>query len=205
MKARLRSIWRLFVYSWLAAALSCSSTEAPKKAGDPPKIINFYATPPTIAKGEDAMLCYGTESVTGVKIDPAVESLKPALSRCFQVKPETTTEYTLTVTGPGGEASQKATVTVSGVKKPDPPATAQELIRFFVSDTQEGTPGAKVTLCYGVRGASSVSMTPGYPKLPVADKHCMSLPVARTTTFTLEAKSASGTVDRMKLTVKIRQ
>ncbi|MDX1981385.1 MAG: hypothetical protein SFV51_14040 [Bryobacteraceae bacterium] len=208
MKAKPPSIWQRsssrLVCLLLAALVSCtSSDDVAKKTGDAPKILNFYAAPPLIAKGEESLLCYGTESAAEVKIEPAVESLKPALTRCFNVKPETTTDYTLTASGSGGAVSQKLTVTVRGVKKPE--EAAAELIRFFVSDTQEASPGAKVTLCYGLRNAVSVSMTPGNSKLPVADRHCLSLPIARTTTFTLQAKGAGGVTDTMALTVKVRQ
>lgn len=181
---------------------SCGPAPAPKKAPDPPKILSFYATPGVIPKGEESLICYGTESISEVKLDPPVESLKPSLTRCFNVKPEVTTEYILTASGAGGETSQKLTVTVSGVKKAAPAAGAQ-LIRFFVSDTKEASPGAKVTLCYGLMNAVSAKITPG-EAVPNAERSCISQVVNKTTTFRLEAKSAAGATDNESLTVTVK-
>lgn len=204
MKRRPASIWQPCV--WLScvllAACGGSTPTAPKKA-DPPKIINFYANPGTIAKGEESLLCYGTESVTEVRIDPPVETLKPALSRCFQVKPDATTEYKLTATGAGGDTSQSITVTVQGVKKAES-RTGPQLIRYFVSDTKELSGPGRATMCYALMNAVSATLTPGTGPIPISERRCMSVAVNQTTTFRLEAKSASGAVDSESLTVTVK-
>lgn len=188
----------------ILALAACSPAPPPEKAAAPPKILNFYASPGVIAKGEESLLCYGTESITDVKLTPEVESLKPSLSRCFNVKPDATTEYKLTGTGPGGETSQTLTVTVSGVKKPEPAAGGPQLIRFFVADAKETTPGGKVTMCYGLmNGASSAKIKPG-EAVPVSERNCITKSVAQTTTFRLDAKSAAGATDSESVTVKVQ-
>ncbi len=190
----------LLALSCASLWVSCGSPPPPKKAADPPKILNFYASPGVIQKGEESLVCYGTESITDVKIEPPVESLKPSLTRCFNVKPDVTTEYTLTGTGPGGETSQKLTVTVSGVKKPEA-AGGGQLIRFFVSDAKQAAPGGKVTLCYGLMNAASARI--GSETVPAAERNCVTRTVAKTTTFRLEAKSAAGASDSESVTVTV--
>jgi len=64
--------------------------------GDQLKILNFYASPPSIRAGAQSLICFGVNSAKNVRIDPPVEELHPAVSRCFQVAPRHDTEYTLT-------------------------------------------------------------------------------------------------------------
>lgn len=63
--------------------------------GDTLKILNFYATPPTIRRGQPSLICYGVNAAEHVRIEPPVEQLHPALSHCFQVSPLRDTEYKL--------------------------------------------------------------------------------------------------------------
>lgn len=66
---------------------------------DPAKglgIINFYASPPAIFPGRSASVCYGVMNAVSVAIDPPIAEVSPALTRCFEVSPKTTTRYTLT-------------------------------------------------------------------------------------------------------------
>lgn len=199
-------IWpKCALLSASALLFSCNSAPPSKKASAPeqPKILNFYASPGTIAKGEDALLCYGTEGVAEVKIDPPVESLKPALSRCFQVKPDKTTAYKLTATGTGGSVEQTTEVRVEGVKKPEPAASIG-LIRLFVADRNEAKAGDRVTLCYATVKATAVRLNPGGKVLPPSDRNCTMLPITQTTTYVLEATGAGGVKERDSLTVTVR-
>ncbi len=63
--------------------------------GDRLKILNFYATPPAIRRGQQALICYGTNAAERVRIEPGVEQLHPAVSHCFQVSPVRDAEYKL--------------------------------------------------------------------------------------------------------------
>src|SRR5690348_12001607 len=122
----------------VAGLVGCS--EAPKKnvetkaAAPAARILNFYASPPSIEKGSDALLCYGVEGASWVKLEPDVEKLNPALSRCFQVQPEVTTTYTLSVEG----SSQKTEVKVTPAQ---PKAERTQLIKYFVAAPMETMAG----------------------------------------------------------------
>jgi hypothetical protein len=64
--------------------------------GDSLKILQFYAREREIAPGEKALVCYGVVNATAVRLDPPVEKVWPAISRCFKVTPAQSTRYTLT-------------------------------------------------------------------------------------------------------------
>jgi hypothetical protein len=72
------------------------------------KILQFYASRREIGPGEKAEVCYGVVNATAVRLDPAVEKVWPALSRCFEVTPVKSTHYTLTA-----EGAEHATVSES--------------------------------------------------------------------------------------------
>jgi hypothetical protein len=62
------------------------------------KILQFYG-PREIAPGGKALVCYGVVNTIAVRLDPPVERVWPALSRCFEVTPATSTRYTLIAEG----------------------------------------------------------------------------------------------------------
>jgi hypothetical protein len=68
------------------------------------EILNFYAAPGLIKRGESLQLCYGTSNANSVRIDPAVKNIRPALARCIRVAPQKTTTYTLTVEDSAGHS-----------------------------------------------------------------------------------------------------
>lgn len=66
------------------------------KYGSQVKVIQFVSRTGTIAPGAKAVLCYGVVNAKEVRLEPPVEKVWPAVSRCFDVAPEHTTRYTLT-------------------------------------------------------------------------------------------------------------
>ena len=77
------------------------------------KILNFYATPPSVHRGESVQLCYGVSNAKVVKLEPQTNSVWPSFSRCVEVAPTKTTEYTLTAEdGNGNSKSSSVTVKV---------------------------------------------------------------------------------------------
>jgi hypothetical protein len=59
------------------------------------KILDFYAAPDTVRRGAQTNLCYGVTGAKTVRIEPAVEAVWPAVTRCVQVSPRRDTEYKL--------------------------------------------------------------------------------------------------------------
>jgi len=62
------------------------------------KILQFYG-PREIAPGGKALVCYGVVNAMAVRLDPPVEKVWPAVSRCFEVRPAESTRYTLIAEG----------------------------------------------------------------------------------------------------------
>ena len=82
--------------------------------GDRLKILDFYASPPAIRRGQHSTICYGVNAAQSVRIDPPIEQLHPAISHCFQVSPRRMTEYKLTVDDSAGHTlSQSLTIQVA--------------------------------------------------------------------------------------------
>lgn len=75
------------------------------------KILNFYATPPVVQRGETVQLCYGVSNAMVVKLEPQSNSVWPSFSRCVEVAPSKSTEYKLTAEDGNGN-SKTSTVTV---------------------------------------------------------------------------------------------
>ena len=197
----------------LSAACGTKSNET-KKAEPPskqdatkPKITQFYASPNVVAPGERSLLCYGVENTTIVTMTPQTEDLTPSLSRCIEVHPKETTEYTLAAGGLGAAVTATTTVKVDsriGHKKSADASGKGSvgLIRYFVANMPAVPKGQQVTMCYGTAGATSLTLDP--PVHPVApkDKICFNATVNQTTTFTLTAKDGKGPTDTEKLTIR---
>jgi hypothetical protein len=79
--------------------------------GDRFEILNFYASPGVIHRGDSADLCYGVSNAKSVALAPPDGSVWPAFSHCLQVSPRKTTTYTLTATSNSGE-TKTATVQI---------------------------------------------------------------------------------------------
>jgi|SRR5579875_717623 len=77
-------------------------------------IINFYAAPGVIHRGDEAELCYGVSNAKSVTIEPSpADGVWPSLDRCISISPRKTTTYTLTaVDATGKKKTQSLTVTV---------------------------------------------------------------------------------------------
>lgn len=76
------------------------------------EIMNFYAAPGAIHRGDSAEICYGVSNAKSVEIAPKLpEATWPSLNRCISVEPKKTTTYTLTALDAKGQ-KQSATLTI---------------------------------------------------------------------------------------------
>ncbi|MEZ5356194.1 MAG: hypothetical protein R2762_26465 [Bryobacteraceae bacterium] len=197
----------------LAVLAACSSAPPPPAKEEPPpaqpaKITQFYASPPAIPPGDRALLCYGVEDTKTVRLDPDVDRIAPSLARCIEVRPKSTTVYTLYAAGADGVEAQAAATVAIDPKAPRSTsgvavAAGPTLIQFFTASAASTTPGGRVTICYGVNGAKSVSLSPGDRALDNSARACFNQNVASTTTFTLTALDGSGGRDQETLTVRV--
>jgi hypothetical protein len=128
---------------------------------DPVKISQFYAAPPAVERGGQALLCYGVENARAVRLAPDVEPIRPAFSRCVPVTPVRTTTYTFTAEGEDGSTASKS-VTLEVVKgaavsaAAQAPSAAGPQISYFRSEPKPDL----TLLCYLVQNADAVEITP---------------------------------------------
>jgi len=178
---------------------NCSSSPtatapAPKTALEP-KITQLYAPEPTVPAGESAKICYGVENAKSVWIAPPMQELSAALARCIEVEPKAKTTYTLTVEGGDGKRiTQDVTIDVG--------APRVKIVNLNVSAVDVKA-GEKVTLCYTVANARSVTMDPPGYHGGAAAKGCATHQPVRTTTYVVTASGASGDRDQEQVTVKV--
>lgn len=76
-------------------------------------ILDFYAAPGAVRRGDSFQLCYGVSNAASVKLDPPVGSVWPSADRCISVTPKKTATYTLIAADSAGHAKTASlTVTV---------------------------------------------------------------------------------------------
>jgi hypothetical protein len=169
-------------------------TEAPA----PPAITQFYASPATIAKGDHTLVCYGVEGAASVRLEPAVEEIAPSRARCIEVTPAASTKYTLYAKSrDGAEISQQIEVTIDPKRQraAGPSPRQGGLILFFSAAQTKVPKGGPATLCYGVKGAASVVLTPPVETLVPSERICFQARPETSTAYVLTATSASGEKD----------
>ena len=70
--------------------------------GDRFEILNFYASPGVIHRGETAELCYAVSNAKSVAITPPAGPVWPSYGDCVDVSPRNDTIYTLTAADAAG-------------------------------------------------------------------------------------------------------
>jgi hypothetical protein len=93
-----------------AARIKAQREIAQIEGGGQLKILQFYATPGLIGRGQRALVCYGTVNATSVRLEPSEERMYPALSRCFEVAPSRDTRYTLIAEDANGHTARQSFV-----------------------------------------------------------------------------------------------
>lgn len=198
------------------AGMSCGGEREPEQARKTdakppaaPKVLQFYASVPAVARGEQALLCYGVEDAETVRLEPEVEPIKPSYSRCIPVTPKETTRYTLTAQGAGGRTAT-ATVTLevqAGARKaaiaPGPASASGSgpVIASFRTETKQDAGGAITLLCYEVEQAEAVVIEPGVMPRTGALRGCLGVAPKQPTTYFLTAFGRGGKTVRRALTV----
>lgn len=205
-----RSIFlSIAVIAAVLAAAGCSGGKAVDKEAVPrqaaaPRITQFYTSPDAIAPGESVLLCYGVENADRLSMEPAVENVRPVLSRCVPAKPAQTTTYTLTASGVGGTVSAVATVTVSNRMRPagDAAAAKPSSLSLF-ADHKTVRRGQPVVLCYQAGAAVKVDIAPRTGTIALPATGCITEQPAKTTTYVLTAEFGDRRQERQEIEVRV--
>ena len=170
---------------------------AAKPAAAAPKIPMFYTTPSVLRDGEPSQLCYSTGNATTVTLDPPVERVWPALSRCFEIKPAKNTTYTLTAANAAG-----ATVTATATATIGPPRV--KIIEVSV-DSLQINKGEAFPFCVKARNAASWKLSGGQWRQPPGPAGgCVVDHPSKTTTYVITAVGAMGETDSERVTATVK-
>lgn len=89
------------------------AADAELMGGNRFEILQFYAYPAIIRTGQSTDMCYSVSNAKNVTLDPPAATVWPSQMRCMDIKPEKTTDYTLTIFDAAGKSkTQTITVTV---------------------------------------------------------------------------------------------
>ena len=197
---------RVIVLGVLAILTGCGEkpTVKPREASAPlpPRITHFYGNETVVPKGGSLTLCYGTENVETLTLQPYDDGeLRPSFNRCVAHVPAKDTTYTLTAKGPGAETTATYSVRVGAAALRD-----RVLIQNFqVLGNTPIAAGGLVRLCYSTEAATGVSIRPDAgAALRVGRNQCVTVSPVKTTSYILTATAADGGVDRMRVTVAVQ-
>jgi len=141
----------------------------------------FSASPSGIGEGGSTTLSWTSAAATSASIDNGVGNVTPVAGGSVVVSPDTTTTYTLTLNGSGGQTMLQTTVIVH----PHPGGT------FEAASWVIGT-GGSTTLSWTSENATSASIDNGVGSVtPVAGGSVVVSP-SSTTTYTLTLSNPGG-------------
>ena len=143
-----------------------------------------YATPTSISQGQSSAIHYQAVNATSVTISPPVGGTL-GLVGTLAVTPSQSTTYTITAAGANGAGSVSCSVAVT-VTAGQPPR-----ILRFAANPASITAGQSSTLSWNVANGTTVSITT-LNGVPLSGSR--SVTPAATTTYTLTATNAQGTV-----------
>jgi len=176
-----RMVFAVILAAMLMAFAACHH-EAPKAAGAPPAppapppprpTVTLQASPTFIDQGQSSQLTWSSTNATKVVLGG--DSVAPEGSK--SVTPDQSTTYSITASGPGGDAATSVRITVSPGSHPAevsaPPLPFDELFRqnvrdaFFDYDKYDIRPDARDSL------ARTAEFLRRYPEAKVGiEGHC---------------------------------
>ncbi len=105
-------------YTLTCNGVSDSATVTVTQVQQDPPFVNLTANPASIQQGGNSVLSWSVQNATSCTATSGWSGSKNANGGSQTVSPWTTTTYVLTCTGPGGSASDSATVTVAQPQNP---------------------------------------------------------------------------------------
>ena len=215
-------LWLIFlaalVYAgWVLArgpaSGSHSSGARPKVSGatgdhnpadaDGVKILQFYARDGVVTEGEKTVLCYGVSNARSVRIDPPVEGVGPALTRCVEVQPKRETHYTLIAEGSDGRTVSQSFDVRVGADTTILPKITSFRVAGCTKDYQ-GEPVFSVT--FAAQNVEQVSIDPpAFQPLHGSTYGQFYVKPSKTTTYTLSVTGKNGHVARQQLKLDVAE
>jgi hypothetical protein len=152
----------------------------------PTAVRSFTPWASSIAQGQCTRISFEASSATSLSIDQGVGSFPESFNAQWltpNLCPQTSTTYTLTVSGPTGSTTRQTTITVV------PPPTAT-----FTATPASISDGDAASLAWTTTNATSVSIDNGVGS--VSASGTASVSPSTTTTYTLTASGIGGTTTK---------
>jgi hypothetical protein len=151
----------------------------------PAPTASISVSPSAISAGSAATLTWSTTNATSVSIDQGIDSVPGSGSRT--VSPSVAGTYVVTATNSTGTAQASASIIVTA-----PPVPTSSL----TASPEAMTSGSSSTLVWSTTNATTVTIDQGIGTVSASGSRAVS-PTA-TTTYTLSAMNASGSVTAQK-------
>jgi hypothetical protein len=164
------------------------------------RILNFYARDGNMTEGESTLLCYGVVNARAVRIEPPVEGVYPAISRCISIAPEGETRYRLVAEGRDGQTAEASFVLPV---RPDY-ASFPRITAFRIAGQQAQNGRPVYSLYFGAQNAEDISIDPPvFGTLHRAAYGRFFVSPDRTTTYTLTVTGKKGRRSQRQLTIEV--
>jgi hypothetical protein len=168
-------------------------------AGTEVRILNFYASNSNMMEGDRTLLCYGVVNARSVRIEPHLDGVYPAFSRCIPASPVKDTLYRLIAEGNGGAVTEASFVLPV---HPDL-ASLPQVTRFEISNQRVDNGRRGYSISFGARNAREVSIDPEvFRPLQGAFYGHFYVAPEKTTTYTLTVTDKKGRTASRQLTIE---
>jgi hypothetical protein len=172
---------------------SPTQTATKAKQAEKVQITNFYSS--GVEKGGTGNLCYGVTGATKVTLDPPVEEVWPAVTKCVQIRGDGPKHYTLTAMGADGQSvSQSIDI------EPVEVVAAPRLYDIWINSL-DIKQGELIKLCFKAQNAVSREASPG--KYDATTGCLVDYPKVATT-YNIAAIAKDGQRDTRGIAVKVR-
>ncbi|MCI5193972.1 MAG: hypothetical protein D3915_12750 [Candidatus Electrothrix sp. AU1_5] len=155
----------------------------------PAPTVSLSAAPTSITAGNSATLSWTSSNADSVSIDNGIGTVDPSGS--VSVTPSATTTYTITAAGPGGTATNTATVEVLPVADP---------VITISAASESIALGSSTELSWQSSNVETVSIDNGIGTVTATDSR--SVTPEHTTTYTITGSGDKGTVSA-QVTVQV--
>jgi peptidoglycan-associated lipoprotein len=108
---------------------------APPAAAPAPPTVKLSASPDFVTQGQSSTLSWTSQNATNLDLEPTVGTVQASGSS--SVTPQQSTTYTITATGPGGNAVDTVRVTVAPPTAAQPSAPSATMAELFARDVKD--------------------------------------------------------------------
>ena len=189
--------------NWTVTVVGAPPPPPPPPPAQAPVIVDFRANPPLLRRPGETRLCFAAQNAERAMIEPGGPQPSSPNEGCVSRSLSETTTFTLTVSGRGTPAQQRATtVTVASSPPPPPPPQPPVIVDFRANPPLLKRPG-QTRLCFAAQNAERAVIEPGGQQPSSSNEGCVSRSLSETTTFTLTVSRRDAPAQQRATTVQV--